>query len=724
MKRRAGCMLLLLPALFPGLAQAQGAGATDDVYSMDLEQLTQLQVSTPTRTAETLENTAGTVMVFTRADIRERGYRNLGELMQSLPGVYVQGNSSADAFNTVSWRGLAGNNMFIIMQNGVRINTPAGEPLAVSDNFPLYNAQRVEIVYGPGSALYGTDALSGVINIITDTDEGGQGASLQGEKGDVGYDRASLEGHFTNGALRVSGGAQRMGANNTDLNTAYPQQFNFGNLDDAHGNVIIPADERNAYNGDTSSWQAYADALLGEHWQFGYNGSHFLQPSTASDLPSFDNYGDTLTTDINTFYGRYRFAPTEQISGEFMANYSDYELSADSAFDNRLTNYTSLFKYAESQRRQAELVVNDAWAPHQTLTGGLVMESIQALPKTADLTQPYISNESAQQQGLFYAGTNNTLPVQIFDVHYHDWAAFLQQQSEWSSTVHTVAAVRYDNYSNFGGTTNPKLALIVEPTATQKLSLSYGTAFLAPSPYYTYELFGSFSGTRNAQGQYVSSMMQIPNLALGPERVQTWELDHQWLPDSAWQLASTLYHNRLLGFITPTQTNPPVSDFVPGGFIDATNINTNSGTVNLTGLDIRLDHTHDFASGRLKNWVSYSYADGSQDTPSGDIPIPFTPKDGAKLGSTWAWGEGYSVSGSGYAAGPSPSEHLGKEAPGYAVANIYARRDHLLPHLNAYARVDDLFDTAWYNAGAGGSTTLAASPQSRRTYTVGLELEL
>ena len=180
MKRRAGCMLLLLPALFPGLAQAQGAGATDDVYSMDLEQLTQLQVSTPTRTAETLENTAGTVMVFTRADIRERGYRNLGELMQSLPGVYVQGNSSADAFNTVSWRGLAGNNMFIIMQNGVRINTPAGEPLAVSDNFPLYNAQRVEIVYGPGSALYGTDALSGVINIITDTDEGGQGASLQG----------------------------------------------------------------------------------------------------------------------------------------------------------------------------------------------------------------------------------------------------------------------------------------------------------------------------------------------------------------------------------------------------------------------------------------------------------------------------------------------------------------------------------------------------------------
>lgn len=724
MKLRASGILLFLPLLLPSQAGAAPAAGADDVYAMDLEQLAQLQVSTPTRTEESLQHTAGTVLVFTREDIRERGFRNLGELMQSLPGVYVQGNSSADAFNTVSWRGIAGNNMFIIMQNGVRINTPAGEPMAVSDNFPLYSAQRVEIVYGPGSALYGTDALSGVINIITDTAEGGNTVQAAAEKGDVGYDRAGVQGHLASGSLRLSAGAQRMGANNTDLGTAYPQSFSLGDLTDAHGNVVIPGADRNPYNGDTASWQAYADALLGQHWQFGYDGSHFLQPSTASDLPSFDNYGDSLTTDINTVYGRYRFAPSDRLSGEFTANYSDYQLSGGSAFDNQLTNYASLYKYAESQRRQAELVLNDSWAPGQTLTGGAVLEGIQAIPKTADLTQPYVAGESAAAQGLYYAGTNNTLPVQIFDVHYHDWAAFLQQQSEWTPQVRTVAAVRYDNYSNFGGTTNPKLALIVEPDASQKLSLSYGTAFLAPSPYYTYELFGSFSGNRNAQGLYEASSMQVPNTALGPERVASWELDHEWRPDGAWQLDSTLYRNRLLGFITSTQTNPAIANFVPGGIIAATTINTNSGEVDINGLDIRLDHTQDFSAGHLKSWASFSYADGSQDTGSGTQPIPFTPKDGAKLGASWAWGEGYSVSPSLYAASPSPTEHRGLQAPGYAVANIYARRDHVLPHLNLFARVDDLFDTAWYNAGAGGSTTLAASPQSRRTYTLGLELEL
>ena len=721
MKRGIGCIALLLGGL--GHAQAPEGGA-DDIYALDLEQLARLQVSTPTRTEESLQHTAGTVMVFTREDIRERGYRSLGELLQALPGVYVQGNSSADSYNRISWRGLAGNDKFVIMQNGVRIATPAGEPEAIADNFPLYHARRVEIVYGPGSALYGTDALSGVINIITDTAEGGNGVQLQAEAGDIGYSRASLQAHGSSGSLRVSGGGQRMGADNTNLNSAYPGPFSFGNLKDSQGNTVIPAARRHSYNGDVESWQAYADALIGEHLQFGYNGSHFHQPSTVGDKPSVGDYGDTLTSNINTVYGRYRFAPSAQFNGELMANYSRYELTPDSAFDNRFSGYTSLYKYAESQRRQGELVLNYLWAEGQTLTAGAVGERIQAIPKTADLTKPYITGESAAQQGLYYAGTNNTLPVQIFNVNYHDWGAFLQQQSTWTDRVRTVAGVRYDHYSDFGGTANPKLALILEPSATQKLSLTYGRAFLAPSPYFTYELFGAFKGTQDAQGRYQANSMQIPNTALGPERVESWALDHQWLPVSNWQLASTLYHNRLLGYITSAQTQPTVADFVPGGVIATTTINVNSGEVDISGLDLRVDHTADYGSRRLKNWASYSFTRGRQKTDAGTQPIPYTPRSGVKLGSTLAWGRGFSITPSFYAASPSPTEHLNHEAPGFAVANIYGRYDHVLSHLNAFARVDDLFDTVWYNAAAGGNSTLTASPQNRRTYTLGVELEL
>ena len=59
------------------------------------------------------------------------------------------------------------NTKMLVLQDGVRIGAPAGELVPVSINFPLYMARQVEVMLTPGSALYGADAVSGVINIIT-----------------------------------------------------------------------------------------------------------------------------------------------------------------------------------------------------------------------------------------------------------------------------------------------------------------------------------------------------------------------------------------------------------------------------------------------------------------------------------------------------------------------------------------------------------------------------
>lgn len=721
---RIGCGLCLLPLL----AGAQERAPVEPLYALNLDQLLNVPVSTASRTDEPLRYAAGTVLVLTREDLRERGYRHLGELLRALPGVEVQGYANATFYNRVSWRGLSGNNKFLILQNGVRIAAPAGEPIPIADNFPLYHVQRVEIVYGPASALYGADALTGVINFITDTEVGGEAAQLTLEGGDAAYARASVRGRVSRERLRLSAGAQRQRADNTDLSRAYPDRFPMGNLYDFDGvTVRVPADQRQPYHGDTSSAQAYIDARLGERLQLGYNGSHFRHPSTANDRSAYVDYGGNWTTDLHAVYGRYRFALGEQVWGEVMANHARYEVAPESRFNNLFSGFAAGYKYAESQRRQVELVLHYQWAETQALTGGVVAERVHALPKTADLSHPYIAGLSPQEQGLYYAGTNNTLPVRIFEVDYHDAGAFLQQQSTWSARLRTVAGVRYDHYSNFGSSTNPRLALILQPTDAHKLSLLYGEAFLAPSPYFTYEHFGSFNGTQDAQGRYQSFAMFVPNTALGPEQVQTWQLDGSWLLNAHWELAATGYRNRLSGLILPVRTDPTLSDFVPGGTLLATFYNANRGAIEVDGLELRVDHWQHYAPGRLRAWASYNYQDGQQTSPAGREALPFVAQHNVKLGLSWAWGEHYSLSPSLYAASPMRSPAGGgradsyRHAPGYAVVDLYARADKLRPGLSLFLRVQNLFDRRWYNAGSGADLSFVASPQDRRRASLGLE---
>lgn len=726
MRRIVWCLLLLGSAG----AWSQTDGGAVPLYAINLEELLSTPVITASRTDVPLQQVAGTVLVLTRQDLRERGYRHLGELLRALPGVEVQGYSSATFYNRVSWRGLAGNNKFIILQNGVRIAAPASEPIPIVDNFPLYYVQRVEIVYGPASALYGADALSGVINLITDTAVAREDAQLTLEGGEARYARVSGRVRTGGDQFRISAGAQRQRADNTDMTQAYPDLFPMGNLYDFDGvTLVVPASQRAPYHGDTSSAQAYIDALLGESVQLGYNGSHFRHPTTAGDLTAFVDYGGNWSTDIHTVYGRYRFEWSEQVWGELMANYARYEVAPESRFIHLFTGFAaSGYKYAESQRRQAELVLHAQWRDAQTLTGGVVAERIDAIPKTADLTHPYVAGLSPEAQGLYYPGSNNTLPVQIFEVDYHDEGAFLQLQSAWRDWLRTVAGVRYDHYSNFGGTTNPRFAVMLQPTPVHKLSLLYGEAFLAPSPYFTYEHFGSFNGTQDAQGRYQSFLMFLPNTALGPEQVKTWQLDYQALLSAQWELAATAYRNRLRGLILPAPNNPPRSDFVPGGNILATFSNTNGGELAVDGIELRLDHWQRYARGQLKVWASYNYQDGEQTSAVGREALPYAALQYLKLGGSWAWGRGYSISPSLYAASETRAPVLGSadrrdRAPGYAVLDLYARAERLPLGVNAFLRVQNVFDRRWYNAGNGTLPSFVASPQERRLISLGVEWE-
>ena len=136
--------------------------------NMSLEELLNVRITTASRVSQRAGEAPATVIVITKKQIETRRYRNLAEVLNDLPDVKVNDKSDPQSFNTFSIRGITRQDKFVILMDGIKVSSPVNDQLPVLENFPIYLAKQIEVVLGPGSALYGADAMSGVINIITD----------------------------------------------------------------------------------------------------------------------------------------------------------------------------------------------------------------------------------------------------------------------------------------------------------------------------------------------------------------------------------------------------------------------------------------------------------------------------------------------------------------------------------------------------------------------------
>lgn len=137
---------------------------------LSLEDLMNVEVATVT-TASKIEEKAtdapATVLVITAQDIKLRGYSNLKDVLRDLPGMETVEGYYTEIATLVPVRGISGNNKIIVLVNGMRVNPPGGEFFPFGSDFSVRDAEQVEVIYGPGSTLYGQDAISAVINVKT-----------------------------------------------------------------------------------------------------------------------------------------------------------------------------------------------------------------------------------------------------------------------------------------------------------------------------------------------------------------------------------------------------------------------------------------------------------------------------------------------------------------------------------------------------------------------------
>lgn len=411
--RRAALALALSLAAAPALA----ADATD------LDQV----VVTASRTAQTQDQALAPVAVIDRAEIERRQARSLPELLRGELGVSIVNNGGPGKTTSLFLRGSESDHVLVLV-DGVRIGSATLGGASLQD-IPVEQVERVEIVRGPFSSLYGSEAIGGVIQIFTRKP---QGAFVPTFSVATGSDNARRYGAGvagrSQGDLGERGGWYSVNAvhDETDGINAY--------LDTANS----------AYDPDRDGYRNDSLSVKGG-WRFNRQWDADVQALRAESRNEYDGtiYGGNLSKGVQQVVGgRVRYAPSEAL--KLTASLGASQDLSDAYYDG---SYVSTF----DTRRALGSLQADLDAGPGLLTLGFDWQRDRIA-----------SNESYDEDQRINRG--------VF--------------AQWQQTFGTQslqASVRRDDNSQFGGKNTGSLLWGWNFAEHLRLTASYGTAFKAPT---------------------------------------------------------------------------------------------------------------------------------------------------------------------------------------------------------------------------------------------------
>ncbi len=723
-------LCLSLAALFI-CAPTWAADETDisHLLSLSLEDLINTPVVTASRQSETRSQSPAHIMVITHEQIRERRYRNLADLMEDLPGVDFMRGTKSSAYNNFSVQGYGGSNKLLVMLDGVRVGHPAGGTFPIAENFSLYLAKQVEILYGPAAALYGADAVAGVINIITEKAADAPGASITLSGGNFGSRDASFIASIRNeNKLALSMGGHSQKSDRAPLDKYYPADFPRVDAKTFAGTVVIPAANREDYVGNISSNSLYARLDVGDDLTFGYYRNQFRSLTSTGDnaataLYREDAFWDTTT---DTVYGKYRFQLTPRLAGELVLDYSQQEIDPESKYMNIFSGFDPGYSYVRGERLNIEQNLNWKIDDRHRLLAGLGYQDYFAI-EASSLPSPYNTDLDPAAQNLFYPNTNNTLPININDVDFHNYSFYTQLQSEWNPRFSTMAGIRHDRQSDYGNSTNARLGAVWHPTPKHYFKLLYGEAFRAPSPEESLGSFGSFSWDTVTNTYKSNRGFRLPNFDLLPEEAKTFSLTWDWRLRPEINLIANAYQSKIENLIITGPNMPDDSTSIPGATLIGPRMKINAGEEEHTGLDLIAQYRFQLGRGWAGDlWGSASWVKGRITSANGtEFDIPFAAEHKLKLGTTFRYRDRLSITPRVLWIGDT-SNDVRLTAPnrrmtkGYAIADLHIGWHKLLNgKASAWLDINNLFDKRYYTAAGAG--TFVDMPQQPRTWMLSLE---
>jgi outer membrane receptor for ferrienterochelin and colicins len=527
-KRQALCAFLTLAWASTAAAQ------TSEEEELALAYGDKPSVSIATGSQQTIARAPAVATVITARDIEAMGATDLDQVLESVPGLHVS-VSSLGANPIYSFRGIhtGYNPQVLMLTNGIPITSVfVGNRSLAWGGMPLENVARIEVIRGPGSALYGADAFSGVINVITKT-----AADIKGTEYGIRV-----------GSFKSRDAWIQHGGNLGPLEAAF--YLRAGKTDGQHG--IIQKDLQSALdplaslapgsiNAARTALDARADMSF-DQWRFraGYQQREVgISTGLAESLDPKGRIPESrLYVDLT--YLNANWAPNWDLSA--VVGYYDikespgnpaYTLFPAGAFGGAFPNGVIGNPGHSERHSHASLsAFYTGFERHRLRLGtGYRIEDLYATTETKNYQLTAGGLPLPLGSIVDVSGT----PDVYLTPHKRN-LAYLFAQDEWTIAKDwtLTAGVRHDRYSDFGQTTNPRLALVWDAAYNLVIKGMHGRAFRAPS---------------FAEQYNINNPVSIGNPALRPETIATSELAFSWQPSQGLQTNLSLFHYRMRDII-------------------------------------------------------------------------------------------------------------------------------------------------------------------------------
>jgi outer membrane cobalamin receptor len=447
--------------------------------NLAIEDLFKLTVSAVSRHPQTLGDAPASVTVVTAEDIRKFGYRTLGDVIGSIKGTYISTDRTYQYFGA---RGFARagdlNTRVLLLVDGNRINDNVFDQAIIGSEFPLEleSVERVEFVPGPGSALYGSNAFFGMINVITRHEDAKPGtqAVIKADDQNRWSVWAGHTGTFGEDGRFSIDVAKRGGAGPSLF---YPS---FNAADSQFGRES-GVDFENAHRlWAKVSGAGFKASLISSDRRKGLSGAPY--GVTFNDPASL--FRDTLTlVDVSK-----DLAVSDQLDASVRGFWGENQFQGVYAYTGAPVNRD----LAQGHWHGAETRLTwRGWRDH-TLMGGMDYQRDSKLLQHNFDVDPYAlyldDNHKRSRYGLYV-------------------------QDEWRVGASILSlGVRHDRASDADATTNPRVSWVLPFGSGYVFKAVYGAAFRAPNAYEKYWYVSSFEVPQKA------------NPDLRPERIRSLDL--------------------------------------------------------------------------------------------------------------------------------------------------------------------------------------------------------
>ncbi len=495
----------------------------DDFFELSLEELLNIEITTASKYSEKKSETPATVVVVTKQDLEERGYVNLYELFNDIPGfdvaatygyltqqTYTRGNA------TGSW-----NDRTMLMIDGVEANILYAQIMHVSSDFPISAIERIEIIYGPASAIYGPNVFSGIVNIITKSASELENESEIYIRNGIGSDNTRF-GEITYVAnyrpIELFVSYRRYKSEMFDM-TNKPGYFS------------------EEYFGNPRLWGPYAElypefenlsddnALLArvkvKDIEVGYNHLH-TKHGNGSEYP----YDKTMAASEwklgrDIAYVRFRKKLNEDFSLSFLGTYQRCGALPDNSW-SKGWHATNDWNSERTVLFNTSKFMSTRWGIYQDFE----YQATEKLKLNGGIK--YTSAEFQKSYDRFYGDSIIWIPGEQWETPtvlfpepkssfhrtgntYNDteWGSFVQAKlALMDHRLNLVAGLRYDDNTIYGEIISPRLGATFSINKDLHVKTSYGSGFQSPAPR---NLYGSWKGL-------------VVNNKLEPDKIQSLDL--------------------------------------------------------------------------------------------------------------------------------------------------------------------------------------------------------